>query len=670
MNYSFYFYTTFKITNLVVFMSKMLTEISRVVNEDISSRVSQYDTIYEAITNSIHANAQNIKCNLYPNTDVSLSDDIKIVERKVNNIVITDDGDGMNDENYNSFCKYRSNYKKSLGGKGVGRFTFLKVYRNVKFVSKLKNEQEIRSFTFDLDFDTENIKKEESKVETNYTEVSLNSLTSLYYNEDRYIDRRITLDLDNIKERVLLNLIPTLFFYKKKGVDINIDFLDMNTGEVVSITSNDIPDFLKKDFKVKDKNGYEYSFILNHEIQNVDGHLHAYYCANNRTVCDFTSKDLKINLPYGYSGFLLLEGKYLDSHVNNERNGFDIFPVKTDMFSNLSWEMINAELKSKITEIIKVGIPETKKVNQAKLKDIQNERPYLVNYIAETDIEMAGFLDKKQIIDKAKKRFDVAKEKVLTNSGKEGYSEKDLQEAIQLTQNELVSYIFDRVQVIERLKSMINDNEKVESIIHNLFMKQYTDDEYFCVNKNNLWLLDDRYTSYSYAASDKRIKDILIKLDSYDGNEENENDKPDLSLFFSQYPDQKQGLKSVLIELKPFDKGSKSDKKKFEGIQQLLDYADAFKEKEKIEEVWSFLITDVDEKLSNRLLRDGYTKLFSTESPIFHRFYDNGVSIYVVSARTLIADAESRNKVFLEIVKKQSRLNQMLKEVSENLHEV
>ncbi len=122
---------------------------------------------------------------------------------------------------------------------------------------------------------------------------------------------------------------------------------------------------------------------------------------------------------------------------------------------------------------------------------------------------MAGFLDKKNIIEKAKKDFDIAKEKVLTNSGKEEYTDKELHEAIQLTQNELVSYVNDRAMVIERLKAMVDKSEKVESVIHNLFMEKYPKDDYCSIGKNNLWLLDDRFTTYSYAASDTRISEVL-----------------------------------------------------------------------------------------------------------------------------------------------------------------
>lgn len=644
-------------------MSQMLAEISRIVTEDISNRVTQYDVLFEAITNSIHANATTIKCYLNSNDSQLTENEKEIGSIRVDSIRIIDNGDGLTDENYKSFSKYRTEFKKALGCKGVGRFVFLKIYEVANFTSKLTSIQEQRKINFDFNFDTENLQKESLEVLENETEIVFNKLTKQYYDSenDKKQDRRIELDLHNIREKVLMNLIPTLFFYKQKGINIIIDFVDEFHNLSVQIKPDDIPDFLKKSFEVKNSDGNTFEFLLNYKIENAPGSLYAYYCANNRTVCQFEDHDFKISMPYGYSGFMLLESEYFNQKVNNERNDFDIFPVRTDIFSTLSWEMINTELKKHFGELVKEGIPETKKINSEKIQQIQEERPYLAHYIEEEDIDMAGFLDKRAIIEKAKKRFDVAKEKVLTNAGKEEYSDEELNEAIQLAQNELVSYINDRVQVIERLKTLVDKSERVESIIHNLFMEKYTKDDYFSVGKNNLWLLDDRFTTYSYAASDKRIVDVLNDIKESLEDIDILKDKPDLSLFFSHNPNDPQRLKSVLIEIKPFDFASKSDRKKFNGVQQLIDYVNAFKTREKIEEVYGYLITDIDSKLADRLAGDGYTPLFSSEAPIYHRYYDKmGISIYVVSAKTLIYDAEARNKVFLEIIRKQARINRLI----------
>jgi hypothetical protein len=647
-------------------MSQMLAETSRIVNEDISTRVTQYDVLFEAITNSIHANATNIICNLKSNDNLIKGEGKPFGILRLDEIQIVDNGDGFTDINYESFCKYRTEYKKELGCKGVGRFVFLKVYKSVLFNSQIKNYQESRTLNFTINFDTDDLVKEKAEVAESITTLSLKNLRFQYYDIERKFDRRIELDLYKIKQRVLIHLIPTLFFYKQKGQEITIKFINENENISLVIDPSDIPNFNIREFAVLNGDGNSFKFILNYKINKEPGVLNAFYCANNRTVVEFEDKDLKISLPYGFSGFMLLESEYFNSNANHERNDFDIKPIRTDMFSTLSWEMINNELKKSINDIIKAGIPATKKINKEKIQEIKDERPYLVEYINGEDLDMAGILDKKTIIERAKKQFDTAKEKILSNAGKESYSDEELNEAIQLTQNELVSYINDRVHVIERLKKMVDDKEKVEKVIHDLFMTKYTKEDYFTVGRNNLWLLDDRFTTFSYAASDRKISKILEDLDESFEGIEIVNDKPDLSLFFSHNPSYSKRLKSVVVEIKPFDYESKSDRKKYAGVTQLIDYLKAFKSREKIEEIYGYLVTEVDLKLADRLIGDDYIPLFSVDDPIYYRNYDKiGVSVFVVSAKTLICDAEARNKVFLDIIKKQARINTLFSSSSE-----
>jgi len=541
---------------------------------------------------------------------------------------------------------------------------FLKVFSKVSYVSYLSEGQEKKSFDFHFDFESENVNCDDCEVSENKTVLSLSGVRKRYFDMDNGIDRRPEMDLAVIKKKVLLHLIPTLFFYKRKGSNVQIDFIDTGTDEVVSITSKDVPEFKETPFTMPIGNDIEKTFTLYHEISHGAGSLHAYYCANRRTVCEFSEKDFKVSLPQGFSGYLLLESDYLNEHVDNQRNDFTIFPIKKDWGSPLSWKDINSCLKGFISTIITQNIPHAGDMNRAKLKDIQEERPYLVNYIEEEDLDIAGFIDKKQIIHKAKKRFDSAKEKLIAHAGKEEYTNQDLQDAIEIAQNELVSYIQDRVLIIERLKTMLGDKEQSEAVIHNLFMERHTDDNYFCVGKNNLWLLDDRFTNYSYAASDKRIKSILEAV-NVEAETEIDGDKPDLALFFSQDPLNKKGLKSVLIELKSFDYNSKSDRKKFAGVQQLIDYIKAFQNKEEIEEIWAFLVTDVDERFAERLKDNGYNPLFSTDREIYHHYYDKlHASIHIIGAQTLVFDAEARNKVFIDIINKQSKLSEYISDNS------
>lgn len=650
-------------------MSRMFTEISRIVDEDISSRVTQYDVIFEAITDSIHSNSTEIKCFLNSKDNLIKDGDADLGRVKVDTIKIVDNGDGITDKNYKSFSTYRSKYKKDLGCKGVGRFVFLKVYNSAKYISFLKEEKEKRTINFHINFDTEkDINKENLEIDFNKTEVFLETLNNKYLDWEKKIDRRIDLDIYSIRNKTLINLIPTLYFYKQQGRNIEITFFDEYNSKSVKISSSDIPDFKVMPFNVLNNQGYNECFQLNYSIEKQPGNLNAFYCANNRSVCEFEDKNLKITLPNGYSGFFLLESHYLGNRVNHERNDFDIFPIKTDMYSTISWEMINIELKKAISEIIKIDVPNTIKLNRTRIGEIEEERPYLVNYIDESDIDIAGVLDKKYIIEKAKKKFDESKERVLNSAGKSEFTDEELSQAILLAQNELVSYINDRVIVIDKLKKLIDKGEQVEAIIHNMIMAKSSIDEkshddFLTLNKNNLWLLDDRFTTYSFAASDKRIKDILKELDIPDDDTKIVNDKPDFSIFFSHNPHNQDRLKSVIVELKPFDYKNKSHRKKHQGILQLREYLKAFKNKEKIQEIYGYLITDIDNDFAETLLEDDFVAIYSSQHPIYHKYYDKlDISIFVIGVKTIIYDAEARNKVFLDIIRKRNKISNIFNE--------
>jgi hypothetical protein len=207
---------------------------------------------------------------------------------------------------------------------------------------------------------------------------------------------------------------------------------------------------------------------------------------------------------------------------------------------------------------------------------------------------------------------------------------------------------------------MLENKEENEGVIHNLFMKKSTEDDYFMIGKNNLWLLDDRFTSYTYAASDKRIKTIIDKIGLEEGSEI-ERDRSDISMFFSHEPLNKEGLKAVIIEIKPFKDTGKSDRDKFNGVQQLLDYIEAFKEKEQVKEVWAFLVTDIDTKFAKRLDKNGYVPMFSTERPIYYKNYKAGF-IYVIGVETIVADAKARNSMFIDIISRHSRISKYLED--------
>ena len=86
---------------------KVVASIQTIVND--LKPITYKQVIYEAVTNSLQANATDIKIKFIPNT-----------ERNIDSIIVEDNGDGFNQTNTKSFREYRSTYKKHFGCKGIG----------------------------------------------------------------------------------------------------------------------------------------------------------------------------------------------------------------------------------------------------------------------------------------------------------------------------------------------------------------------------------------------------------------------------------------------------------------------------------------------------------------------------------------------------------------------
>lgn len=101
--------------------------------------------LMEAVVNSIHAIEERKDKGLMPASEngyidifVKRADMIDGVPKQlapITGFVIEDNGIGFDDNNLNSFLESDSAYKKEKGGKGVGRFSWLKAFGKVEISS-------------------------------------------------------------------------------------------------------------------------------------------------------------------------------------------------------------------------------------------------------------------------------------------------------------------------------------------------------------------------------------------------------------------------------------------------------------------------------------------------------------------------------------------------------
>lgn len=165
------------------------------IDVDFESAVESLDispsnaikTVLEAVVNSIQScryddNEHVITVKIYSKQST--------LDGKTSDIIdgfdIIDDGEGFTDFNFKSFCTLYSRAKKqSFGCKGIGRLTWLKVFKNVKIESTY-NIDEIcyqRDFSFNLKSNGVDGGNEPAVLEKNYpncTIIKLRHCDSLF----------------------------------------------------------------------------------------------------------------------------------------------------------------------------------------------------------------------------------------------------------------------------------------------------------------------------------------------------------------------------------------------------------------------------------------------------------------------------------------------------------
>jgi hypothetical protein len=105
--------------------------------------------VFEAVANSFHAIQETGR----PDGEIivefrresTLDPQIK---GHIDSVIIRDNGSGFTEDNYHAFETADTTYKLALGGKGVGRFTWLVAFAEAVIVSRYNAGADRRAFRF------------------------------------------------------------------------------------------------------------------------------------------------------------------------------------------------------------------------------------------------------------------------------------------------------------------------------------------------------------------------------------------------------------------------------------------------------------------------------------------------------------------------------------------
>ena len=631
----------------------MLAKVKNIV-DNFKVRISILQVLYEALSNSLEANSQNIKIIFHRAQSIG--------ETKVyDSFSIIDDGDGFTNDNINSFMEYLSTYKFKLGCKGVGRFTWLKVFELVKIHSVMPNEIVDINFSLEFDENDPNFFAKIAGSNSVTTRTTTIDFIGCKLNQNNYVFS----PLKDIRQTVLNTFAIKLFLISEKGVPFSIEITDDENNESFNITNEDILILQKNDFVIS-KESFSASFKLYYKfVKDGARKRQIVLCADNRGILDINDKgEIVSSLPNDDSMICLVKSKYLDDSVNDSRTGFVFGNHDSNLVSFTSKE-IEGEIKNQIETIIVNEYPSISKDNEIIRKRCVEQYPYLKKYILEDN---SIIVDEKKLVEKSEMIYDKEKEEVSKEISKmmlsPNVNQEELIEGIinlnDFSSRELSKYFLYRQQVIDCLRNYIDRNEPVEKLLHDLFIPQglVLGDSLKDRLQNNIWLLDDKFMSCTNAFSDKKVKSILGEIKQADINDGiDDSVEPDLALFYSNKT-------AVTIEFKAL---GADYNKKIDAIAEINrnNGIIALNLEEEINAIYGFIITDFDEVFLRRMqFQNGVKRMFDNNDEQMFYYYNenifnkNGRSIpchtYIISAKSIYYDANARNKLFIDIIKEHS----------------
>ncbi len=584
-------------------------EISSIVND--LQPVGINNIVYEAITNSLQANAKKINIRFIQN-----SLDIPETKRYIDEVIIEDNGEGFTQENTDSFKTYRSTLKRHLGAKGIGRFLFLKLFDRVTVNSLDK----VINFSTDKD------------IVIKYKQENTLDLTKIVLENP---NKKLIFDFKSFEQKLKDHFLPYFKLLDEKVI-INIY---KNDDKLYSVDSKDIPSFKTDTFKVG-KHSFNIDYVIDDEkIKDYDG----YYCAGDRVVLKNSEMDSKVKLKAfkDVNIFYLISSEYFNHTVTNERDEFKIKPVQKnqDLFGNLSWKDIITSLTDKIKSICNDNNIDIDKIAKKQLLTSINKMPFLGHYLRKNKNEDA--LPSDTLIANAKKALEDDK-KFLRENKKKDDEEYKFKLSI-VTQAELAEYIYERQKTIETLQKL-TDDEAYEKEIHSLCMEMKTTDENKDYRSNNLWLFDDRFMTYDKVFSDQEIEKIFPELSK-------NLERPDLLSIVSNTVEEDKITDIVVIELK------KPDKKitPAGAEEQLLRYARYINEsrQENKIRIWTYAFLTFNDEVVAALKDKAYNRIFTqSKYPIYYGSPgNNNIIINFMDYEALVHDADLRNQTFMKILK-------------------
>lgn len=651
----------------------MQIDIKGKINEKKLAYSNTLLPLFEAIVNSIQAIDEEsatkpgiIEIDIVRSNQKGFELDGQENLPEIIDFIIKDNGIGFNKANYESFNYAHSTYKK--GGKGIGRFTWLRAFQRAEIESRFKENGHWSLRKFNFEPTRKGIEKhtleQVNTTQERYTIVKLKGLKEDYRkwcnskSEDialKIIEHTFIYFLNEDCPRILINDMG-------KQIVVN-DLFQLFTNGQVAV----------RPLKIRE-NEFKLSIVKLYSSK-VDNKVH--YCANNReVVIDKISTDIPELDNFlldkegkNFSIAVYVEGDFLDDNVNEERTtivfskGEVEFPDQTSQeeLREAITELLLTEFEDQIVQLSETRFNKVKEFvsNHPRYKQLLKYKPdklrKIPSTLSEDKMELEIFKIQQELELEVKKETKSVLKFIESEQDMEDFDEKHKElyaKIIEVGNAKLSEYVIHRKLVLDLFDKLLK-RKAPEKAVHSLiFPLQILSDE-IGFEDHNLWMLDEKLSYHKYLASDKSFKKIEpVNSDS--------KDRPDIIIFnkpFAFSNDDKPYESIVLIE---FKRPMRDDYTEHENpIYQINKYAREIIEGEvkdkydrefdyrKNTPIYAYIVCDLTKKLKAFATDAGFKQLPSGDG--YFSFNDNyNMYIEIMSFDKILKDSKERNRVLFE----------------------
>ena len=339
--------------------------ISRVRNFSLTpNEKNSLMPIFEAITNSLQSLYEKYDKDWLTKGLVNILLYLDTENKYPKDIEIEDNGIGFNKINFESFLTFDSTHKLEIGGKGIGRFSWLKVFESAHIISTFVEDGIKYKRVFDFVLNDTPIQDhsliQASNNEPIRTIITLKGMKSEYRS-------RFPNQMETVIRKVLIHFLPSLITVSPS---INILSENQDSSDIKKVFSDNSFN-LQEQIIETEKYGTLYlknMFLDRKCLDPRQGHT-VFLSANNRIVTDHKLSNqlgLLTNCIYDdhavfYTG--VVTGKYLDEAVFGERSSLNLpEEVQNDIFKIVVNELKKGYLEKQINDLLNIKTKNIEKI--------------------------------------------------------------------------------------------------------------------------------------------------------------------------------------------------------------------------------------------------------------------------------------------------------------------